>query len=125
MGQAALFANTVDMEESAFAVREDAIPVCQLDLDLPKTSSQWRAYRRDERVWAAQMLRKSEVKWSALNASEKELFQKGKNAGSGSVASSRGNQGYARSHRPSKNRSNEMGSYVEGASKSPYCLDRA
>ena len=74
----AVFANTVDEHQGIFALHDHAHAVCQLELQMPQTSSQWRAYRRDERIWAAQMLRKTEVRWSSLNPSQKAEFEKAK-----------------------------------------------
>ena len=74
----AMFAKTVDEHEAVFALHEDHRAVCQVELEMPNTHSQWRAYRRDERAWAAQMLRKSEVRWSALSAAQKEEFETAK-----------------------------------------------
>ena len=73
-----LLADTVDEEQALFCFGEEQTAVCQLELELPRTGAQWRAFNREDKVWAAQMLRKSEVKWSSLDAKGREEFQKAK-----------------------------------------------
>ena len=76
--EAVFLANTVDSEEALFTMPQEALAVCQVELAMPESKSQWRAFRRDEQAWAAQMLRKTEVRWSALDNEQKKAFEQAK-----------------------------------------------
>ncbi|CAE7032785.1 RE1 [Symbiodinium natans] len=69
-------------EDSPHAVHmsESSQAVCQIDLHLPQTSSEWRLFERDATAWAVQALRKTEVRWSTLDAEGREKFEAAKRA---------------------------------------------
>ena len=66
-------------EDSPHAVHMSE-SVCQIDLHLPQTSSEWRLFERDATAWAVQALRKTEVRWSTLDAEGREKFEAAKRA---------------------------------------------
>eukprot|EP00439_Symbiodinium_sp_Y106_P029803 s3418_g3.t1 len=76
-----LLADIHDDETShAFHLADSSQAVCQMDLPLPETSHEWRLFERDATAWAVQALRKTEVRWSSLDAEGKSKFEAAKQA---------------------------------------------